>query len=95
MTKKLNEAYEEFEKYDPDAFGGKQDFLRQMDELADSCLDNPPRPGVSKVRLPGHAGLAARAEQLVTGVRLHPTLLPALAPFAERFGLPAPTQLSV
>lgn len=81
--------------YDPDAFGGKQDFLRQMDQLADSCLENPPRPGVSKVRLPGHAGLAARAEQLVMGVRLHPTLLPALAPFAERFGLTAPAPLSV
>ena len=79
--------------YDPDAFGGKIDFLRQMDQLADSCLENPPRPGVSRVRLPGHAGLAARAAQLASGVRLHPSLLPALAPFADRFGLAAPAPL--
>jgi L-lactate dehydrogenase len=81
--------------YDPEAFGGKKDFLRQMDQLADSCLENPPRPGVSKVRLPGHAGLAARTEQLKSGVRLHPTLLPGLAPFAERFGIAAPAPLNV
>ena len=81
--------------YDPDAFGGKKDFLRQMDQLADSCLDNPPRPEVSKVRLPGHAGLAARTEQLQSGVRLHPTLLPGLALFAERFGIAAPAPLNV
>jgi L-lactate dehydrogenase len=81
--------------YDPDAFGGKTDFVRQMDQLADSCLENPPRPGVSKVRLPGHAGLAMRTEQLKSGVRLHPTLLPGLAPFAERFGIAAPAPLNV
>ena len=80
--------------YDPDAFGGRVDFLRQMDQLADSCLNNPPRPGVSKVRLPGHAGLAARAEQRVSGVRLHPAILPGLVSFAERFGLPAPESLA-
>jgi len=80
--------------YDPEAFGGKKDFLRQMDQLADSCLSNPPRPGVSKVRLPGHAGLAARAQQLSSGVTLHPAILPGLAAFAGRFGLPAPEALA-
>ena len=80
--------------YDPAAFGGKKDFLRQMDQLADSCLSNPPRPGVSKVRLPGHAGLAARAQQLSSGVKLHPAILPGLAVFAERFGLPVPEALA-
>lgn len=66
-----------------------------MDQLADSCLENPPGPGVSKVRLPGHAGLAARTEQLKSGVRPHPTLLPGLAPFAQRFGIAAPVPLNV
>ncbi len=80
--------------YDPEAFGGKKDFLKQMDHLALECLSNPPRPGVSKVRLPGHAGLAARSSQLTSGVRLHPSLLPGLTPFATRFGLAAPAPLN-
>jgi len=79
--------------YDPDAFGGRADFLRQMDHLAGSCLHNIPRPGVSKVRVPGQAGLALRQQQLADGVRLHPGILPALAAFADNASLAAPKSL--
>jgi LDH2 family malate/lactate/ureidoglycolate dehydrogenase len=79
--------------YDPDAFGGKKDFIRQMDCIADQCLNNPPRPGVAKVRLPGHAGLAAREKQLKEGVGLHPVIKPALEPYCEKFGLSFPKAL--
>lgn len=79
--------------YDPDAFGGRADFLRQMDHLAGSCLHNVPRPGVSKVRLPGQSGLALRKQQLAEGVRLHPGILPALADFADKASLDAPIPL--
>ena len=79
--------------YDPDAFGGRADFLRQMDHLAGSCLHNIPRPGVSKVRLPGQAGLALRQQQLADGVRLHPGILPALAAFADNASLAVPKSL--
>ncbi len=76
--------------YDPDAFGGQSDFLRQMDYLVGSCIYNVPRVAGTKVRLPGQAGLARRTQQLKQGVKLHPAILPALAPFAERFALALP-----
>jgi LDH2 family malate/lactate/ureidoglycolate dehydrogenase len=79
--------------YDPAAFGGNVDFLRQIDHLAESCLNNTPRPGSSSVRLPGQAGQALRLEQMQTGVRLHPGILPALAVFADKAGLIVPNSL--
>ena len=44
---------------DPEAFGGGDAFRRQMDWVAQACLDNPPRPGFDHVRLPGQNGLRA------------------------------------
>jgi LDH2 family malate/lactate/ureidoglycolate dehydrogenase len=76
--------------FDPDAFGGRDAFLRQAECLAAQCRDNPPRPGVDKVRLPGERALARRREQLAGGVRLHPAILPALEPWAQRLGVPTP-----
>jgi len=79
--------------YDPDAFGGHADFLRQMDHLAGSCIHNVPRVAGTKVRLPGQAGLALRTQQLKHGVNLHPGILPGLAPFATEFKVPLPASL--
>ena len=79
--------------YDPDAFGGRADFLRQMDHLADSCMHNIPRVAGTKVRLPGQAGLALRAEQLKQGVRLHPGILAGLTPFADTLNVALPPSL--
>ena len=77
---------------DPQAFGGSEAFRRQMDWVARACLDNPPRPGFEQVRLPGQGGLLRREQQLREGVALEPSILPALAPCAEKLGvaLPAP-----
>jgi LDH2 family malate/lactate/ureidoglycolate dehydrogenase len=76
--------------YDPDAFGGPADFLRQMDALAESCTSNPPIPGRPPVRLPGQAGLKRRAEQQTAGVALHPTIAPMLAPYCAKYRRPFP-----
>lgn len=76
--------------YDIESFGGREDFLRQMDHVATACLTNPPRPGVSRVRLPGHNGLKRRADQLEHGIALHPEIKPLLTPFCERLGCPFP-----
>ncbi|HWL30294.1 MAG TPA: Ldh family oxidoreductase, partial [Burkholderiaceae bacterium] len=78
--------------YDTLAFGGKDDFRRQMDWIAAACRANPPRPGVSSVRMPGDRGLAQRADQLHHGVRLHDGILPALAQCAARYGISLPPQ---
>jgi L-lactate dehydrogenase len=74
----------------PAHFGGEKDFRRQTEAVAAACRANPPRPGVARVRLPGEHGLRRRAEQLAHGVELHPGILPVLAPWAEKFGVPAP-----
>ena len=75
---------------DPDAFGGRDAFARQMDWLAQACHDAKPRPGSQGARLPGERGLALLREQTVRGVALHASILPALAPWAERYGVAMP-----
>ncbi len=78
---------------DPAKFGGLDAFTRQSGFLAESCRANPPRPGVAAVRLPGEQGLARKRAALAEGVRLYPTILPALAPWAEKFGVAMPAAL--
>jgi LDH2 family malate/lactate/ureidoglycolate dehydrogenase len=75
---------------DPAAFGGADAFVRQMDWLADACRNATPRPGTAGPRLPGARGLALAREQLRDGVQLHASILPALAPWGQRYGVAAP-----
>ncbi|MEO5960256.1 MAG: Ldh family oxidoreductase [Opitutaceae bacterium] len=79
--------------FNPQCFGGEKDFRRQTSRVAALCRDNPPRPGFTRVRLPGESGLRRRAEQLAHGVELYPSILPALAPWAEKLGVRSPPPL--
>jgi len=79
--------------YDPSAFGGREPFLRQMDWIAEACRNNPPRPDVGQVRMPGDRGIARRGEQLRDGVALHPTIAPMLREAAQKYGLHYPEAL--
>ena len=79
---------------DPRAFGGLDAFRRQMDWLVDACHGATPRPGVERVRLPGERGLKLMREQLARGVELHPTILPALAPWSAKLGVPMPAPVA-
>ncbi|MGH6945278.1 MAG: Ldh family oxidoreductase [Geminicoccaceae bacterium] len=76
---------------DPTAFGGADAFARQTGFIAAACRANPPAPGVDRVRLPGEHTLARRRQALEGGVRLHPGIMEALAPWAERLEGP-PTE---
>lgn len=67
----------------PEKFGGREAFLRETSFLAQACVETPVPAGQPPVRLPGHAALARRADQLARGVQLHPAILPALLPWAE------------
>jgi L-lactate dehydrogenase len=78
---------------DPEAFSGGDAFRRQMGWVAQACLDNPPRQGFNGVRLPGQNGLLRRERQLRDGVELEPSILPALAPWAEKFRAALPGAL--
>ncbi|MDM9624321.1 Ldh family oxidoreductase [Rhizobium sp. S152] len=73
--------------FDPDAFGGREAFLRQTGWLTDACHANPPRPGVTRVRLPGENGLARKRQAERDGVVLHPAIMASLKPHAERLGV--------
>jgi LDH2 family malate/lactate/ureidoglycolate dehydrogenase len=75
---------------DPNCFGGREAFLRETTFFTESCLDTPVTPGKPPVRMPGQGALARRAAQLANGVELYPTIMPALAPFAEQLGVPLP-----
>jgi L-lactate dehydrogenase len=78
---------------DPEAFGGRSAFIRQMDFVAAAARSAKPRPGVERVRLPGERGLQRYRDQLANGVALYPTILPALAPWAEKYGVALPEAL--
>ncbi len=78
---------------DPEAFSGGDAFRRQMAWVAEACLDNPPRPGFERVRLPGQNGLLRRERQLRDGIELEPSILPALAPWAKKNGIALPAAL--
>jgi L-lactate dehydrogenase len=75
---------------DPAAFGGADDYSRQTGWLADACHAATPREGVARVRLPGERGLALMREQREHGLGLHPSILPALAPWADRLAVALP-----
>jgi len=75
---------------DPDAFGGAHAHARQMDWLADACRASPPRPGVTRVRLPGENGLARYRDQSAAGVLLYPTIMPTLRSWASKLGVAVP-----
>jgi L-lactate dehydrogenase len=79
---------------DPALFGGVEAFVRETTHLADACRATSPVPGVERVRLPGEAGLRRREEQLANGTELHPSILPALGPWAERYAIPLPEPLA-
>ena len=76
--------------FDPQGFGGGKAFVRQLDWLVDACHDATPRAGVERVRVPGEGGLARFRDQRENGVALHPTIMPMLAPWCEKLGVPIP-----
>ena len=78
---------------DPEAFGGLDAFKRQLDHLAEAAHRSAPRAGTDRVRLPGERGLQGYREQLAHGVALYPSILPTLAPWAEKYGIALPTRL--
>ena len=75
---------------DPEAFGGLAALQRETQWVADACRANRPVDGGPGVRLPGEAAKRRRREQLERGVLLQPGILPALAPWAQRYGVVLP-----
>ncbi|MEJ8857560.1 Ldh family oxidoreductase [Variovorax robiniae] len=64
---------------DPDAFGGRASFEAESTWLTVACRSNPPRPGVSQVRVPGEHAMAQQRAAEELGVPLSPAIVDALA----------------
>lgn len=80
--------------WDPEAFGGTANFLRQTGWLADACRASPPRDDARPVRLPGQAALARKAAALARGVPLYPTIMPSLCDPAAALGVALPEPIA-
>ncbi|MET0288392.1 MAG: Ldh family oxidoreductase [Pseudoxanthomonas sp.] len=79
---------------DPEAFGGLPGLQSQMQQIAQACVDNPPRPGVGRVRVPGQKAAARYREQAEHGVQLTPDILRNLQDWSEKLGVAMPSPLS-
>jgi L-lactate dehydrogenase len=75
---------------DPEAFAGRTAFERQVGEVARQCRASRPVDPARPVRLPGERGFRLAREQAQQGIALHPGILPALAPWAEKYGVEMP-----
>lgn len=75
---------------DPDAFGGRRDFLRQTDRLVELAKASPPAEGHEAVRLPGERGLQRRETQLRDGVDLALSVRQGLSEWARRLEVELP-----
>lgn len=71
---------------DPDAFGGREAFIRQTGFTAEACRAAAPLPGVARVRLPGEAALAHRRAALACGVPLSASITAGLREACARLG---------
>ena len=78
---------------DPRAFAGLDAFTRQLDTITDRCRASRPAQAGKPVRTPGENGLKLSVEQLQGGVALYPSILPMLAPWAEKYGVAPPEPL--
>ncbi|WP_407941856.1 Ldh family oxidoreductase [Methylobrevis albus] len=75
---------------DPAAFAGTDAFLHQASHTAGLCRDNPPAPGVTKVRVPGDGAAASRRKAAAEGVAVDDAVLAGLARRAAAHGLDWP-----
>lgn len=79
---------------DPRAFAGGDAFGRQMREVVQRCHDSRPQSPGDAVRVPGERALVLAREQRERGVALHPSIAPALRPWARKLSVPLPEGLS-
>jgi LDH2 family malate/lactate/ureidoglycolate dehydrogenase len=75
---------------DPQGFSGIKVFTRETEWLARSCRDNRVRPGCPPIRLPGERALKLRSEQLAHGLRLYPSIMPAIEVWAKKLNVSLP-----
>lgn len=78
---------------DPAAFGGSASYLDETTWLTDACHANPPREGVSAVRVPGDRARSRMNEAREAGVPLDLSIVEALQSRAREIGEDFPSPL--
>ena len=74
---------------DPEAFAGRDAFLRQMDFLADRCHANAPVDPLRPVRLPGEQAARNIERHSIEGIAITDRTAAALRDWAARLGIDA------
>jgi L-lactate dehydrogenase len=64
-----------------------------MDHVNAQCHAARPAHTDQTVRLPGERGLQHKAKALAQGLDLHPTIMPALAAWVDRWDITLPPQI--
>jgi len=75
---------------DPQGFSGNKAFTRETEWLTKACRGSRVRPDDPAVRLPGERALKLRSDQLAHGVRLYPSIMPLIEPWAEKLNVSLP-----
>lgn len=79
---------------DPAAFGGRENYVRQTDWLANACRSNPPVPGGQPVRVPGDRAASNREYALEHGVPLRQSIVEALQEASQQLKVELPDAIS-
>jgi L-lactate dehydrogenase len=75
---------------DPEAFVGLDKFTEQVEHFNLLCRNNPPAPGVERVRLPGERCYAHMEKTRATGVPVNDEILARLAATAQLYNVNLP-----
>ena len=78
---------------DPDAFAGRDAFLRQMDYLTGRCHANAPIDPANPVRMPGEMAQRRIKDAEASGIDVAPKVLESLTAAAVRYGVALPSVL--
>ncbi len=78
---------------DPEAFGGRDAFLAQVDHVNDACRTSRPIPGRDPVRIPGDRAARRREEASAAGIALPNEVLERIRSCAADAHLPFPDSL--
>ena len=79
--------------YDPEAFGGRENFEAETAWLVDDCINNPVPQGAPAVRIPGASGLKKRADNMANGIAFHAGIVEALEPWSTKTGVAMPVAM--
>ena len=79
---------------DPDAFGGREHFMRETSWLSRACQATQPIDPQKPVRMPGQTGLSKRRAAMQSGVSLGATIYEGLLEAARIMEVPLPQPLA-